>query len=193
MELDVETKNRLDTLSHELLKNGVAASRSDAEKRAMEILGIDPSKKAEKEAENEDGKMKEEFSKIIDNHNTKIMNEFMIVKQKMDEMIKEINKMNGELSGLKNEVNKVNKEPLIIERKVELKTEAKPEVPGQAQPEQAREIKMNAPASHTMAEMNDSKDSRGSFDQGAKSDHPRSGGYGPKDVAIEKMFYFGKK
>ncbi|HLD88664.1 MAG TPA: hypothetical protein VI894_00510 [Candidatus Nanoarchaeia archaeon] len=186
MELDVEAKNRLDTLSHELLKNGVAASRSDAEKRAMEILGIDINKKS---AEKEDDKMREEFSKIIEDNNAKIMREFILVKQKMDEMIKEINKLNGELSGLKNEVKK---EPVIIKRKVEAREEQgiEKQETAEQKPEPAKEIIMNEPASHTQAALNES---RGSFDQGAKSDHPRSGGYGPKDVAIEKMFYFGKK
>ena len=34
---------------------------------------------------------------------------------------------------------------------------------------------------------------RGSFDRGATSTHPRTGGLAPKDVAIEKFFYSGAK
>jgi len=101
-----------------------------------------------------------------DNFQIRLLTEILDIKKKLDEIQKELIFIKSENSTLKQQINQ-NMQQQIQQNK----SSQNPGQSSQSQPES----------------------SRGSFDRGAISTHPRTGGLAPKDVAIEKFFYSGAK
>lgn len=187
METDYETKLRINALARELLKTGVAASTADAYARAEQILGVkeEQPKEAQKEILKTEAtpEKKQELlpaagidtlhKKYDDNHLI-IMKEIDVLKSKTNELISEFKKTNDFMITLRQEM-------LELRKAVAMQKTSEPKIEAKAEP--------------TIQELHEApqQSQKGSFDSGAKSTSPRTGGYSPEDVAIEKFFYTGSK
>ncbi len=192
METDYETKLRINNLARELLKTGVAASTADAYARAEQILGVkEEQPKETPKLEILPEKKKEllpvagidTLHKKYDDNHLIIMKELDVLKSKTNELIIEFKKTNDFMITLRQEILEIRKAQALMHK---LQEAGRKPIEEAAQQEPTLQELNAAPQPAQQSQ-------KGSFESGAKSTHPRSGGYSPEDVAIEKFFYTGSK
>ncbi len=101
-----------------------------------------------------------------ENFQIRLLTELLDVKKKLDDIQKDISLIKLENSALRQQIQ---------------------------QNSQIQQSHSSQNQSGQAAQQPQTESSRGSFDRGATSTHPRTGGLAPKDVAIEKFFYSGAK
>lgn len=148
--MDVEKLKKMNELSKELKRHGVAADTAEAFAKAGEIVRdntvgdlISKSVPSERQKECFDS----QYQIMLERQNRQLAQEICSIKEKIS----------------------------LIQEEIEKIKQAKPVQPMQAiqQPKQETQTK---------------------FPQKAESkEHPRQGGYTSEDVAVDKIFYFGKK
>ena len=195
MDFDYENELKINNLARDILKTArVSGSMSTAEaySKAKEIIigsqgnpqptgASQPSSSASIREEPlapkhdystnipRDSKNDSLIQQLVES-NKNLASEIGNIQAKMNELIAEFNKINGEISGLKK-----------VASVQQQQTQSRDQDTQKAEPR-------GMPAAEQPAEHK-----QGSFESGAKSTHPRSGGYSPADVDINKMFYFGNK
>lgn len=149
--MDVEKLKKMNDLSKELKRHGIAIDNTDAFARAGEIV------------------RDKEVSEIISHTEKTASCEHSFDKQYQLMLERQNRQIANEISALKETVAALKEEILHLKQ-------AKPT----QQPQQAQQ----QPKQETQTK----------FPQKAESkEHPRQGSYTPDDVAVDKIFYFGKK
>ncbi len=147
--MDVEKLKKMNELSKELKKHGIADSTSQAFSQAGEIV------------------RDETFKQVIEQNNasyksTEFDNQYQIMLERQNrQIVQEVQALKETIAAMQAEI-----EMLKADRR------AAP-LPQQERPKQEVQAK---------------------FPQKSESkEHPRQGGFTPEDVAVDKIFYFGKK
>lgn len=191
MEFDYENELKINNLARDILKQARVSgsmSTADAYTKAKEIiLGSQgntqptgasqpspsvqaqpdptPRRDASSSPSVRDTKNDALIQQLVES-NKNLSSEIANIQSKINEMVAEFNKINGEIAGLK--------KGAIVQQQMTQRAAESP----------------RTTESHSEEPVTQGK---GSFDSGAKSTHPRSGGYSSADVDINKMFYMGNK
>jgi hypothetical protein len=143
--MNVEKLKKMNELSKELQKHGMADSTSEAFTKAGEVVRDEAFSQIVKEPESKDG-----F-----NHQYQIM-----LERQNRELVQEINSLKEKIAAMQADIEM-------------LKADNNARPAAQEKPKQETQTK---------------------FPQKPESkEHPKQGEYTPEDVAVDKVFYFGKK
>ncbi len=182
---EFEIGRRVDDLARELLKSGACSSRADAHLRAEQIV------LGEIRTEGlEQGEASATKPEVVANDdlvsNERLLTELGHIRTKVDEQLREILLLKEAISEIKTKV----KAPVVeIQRYKEEPKEEKTQL--------FRELKKeDMPQQRAELQQEHVEHKRFSPEEGGEVEsttHPRSGSYTPKDVAIDKFFYYGNK
>ena len=190
----IERMRRINDLTRELKQHGFAESSFEAIKQANQIYGSDDLddnvkdgiiKSSPHDKMTKDDTMSDDDKAYETRKLAKVAEAVDVLTNKMNEMIRAINDLDARIGEVKAKQDKIiatRQEPVRSESRVEPRTETRSESNPElrASPnvdEPKHEQKSEAPAQH--------KDEY--------SMNQRTGNFQSQDVAIDKMFYFGKK
>ena len=143
--MNVEKLKKMNELSKELQKHGMADSTSEAFAKAGELVREESFSQVIKKPESRDG-FDNQYQIMLERQNRELAQEINSLKEKIAAMQADIEMLKAD-----------NKTRPIIQEKPKQETQTK-------------------------------------FPQKSESkEHPKQGGYTPEDVAVDKVFYFGKK
>jgi SMC interacting uncharacterized protein involved in chromosome segregation len=186
----IERMRKLNELTKELKNHGFAQSSFEAIQQANQIYGEDElthevkhgliQNSAYEKMVNEDDNMTSDGNMInMEKKITKVSDSVEVLTTKLNEIIKAINDMDSRINALKSRpVERIVEK--VVERPVQNTPQSSQE-PSNVQPT----VQEHVSASHQESAAPAAKDEY--------SMNQRVGNYQSQDVAIDKMFYFGKK
>ncbi|MEM4263573.1 MAG: hypothetical protein QW666_01600 [Candidatus Woesearchaeota archaeon] len=163
--MDVEKLKKINQLSVEFKKHGMAVSHDDAFAKASEVVRDDELKDVlAKTSIAEQSSCACCNEKQSSSHSTSFDNQYQIMLERQNrQLVQEIMALKETIAMLKSDVEQLKSNA------------ARPVIIQQVQPKQEKQ-----------AVLQEKKES-------SEKSHPKQGNYTSEDVAIEKMFYYGKK
>ena len=179
-----ERANRVNLLAKELMKHGFVKTSDDALIQAEKMLdgkaSIDGKQEQKQEVDGMNSDVEKQVQNIVN------MNEHLktVINDRLEKNSKDIKMLIEKMNELIKELNDVK----VAANRVSRKTLSENEVPPKKEEIEQRAEQQAAPAE------SEEKSRKGEWaDKEEGKGTSRTGSFTPKDVAIDKFFYFGKK
>lgn len=189
---EFEVRQRVDALAAELLKTGVASSRSDAELRAKSIMS-DELRKAGGSASSPSGtsSLTSPEAQAFQT-SERFGEELKRVNQKIDFLISEFSRLRTDIKDLRTAVERIPIKPYI--QAVASPPQAQVASVVSATSSGAQQTgSQTAPQATAQSIVQTAAQGAEKKDEEVAKQHPRVGSFKQSDIAVDKIFYFGKK
>jgi hypothetical protein len=200
----IERMRRINDLTRELKQHGFAESSFDAIKQANQIYGSDEmddhvkhgiiSKSAHERIVKDENM---EQDNTVDNEHklTRIVSDMGMLTDKMNEIVRAINDLDGRLSQLTSRLDKHDKLIASNQAATESRVTSRQEQVKSSNSNDNSKIDTNTKPveGHVNAEHTADKPAQGHVHKDEYDLNQRTGNFQSQDVAIDKMFYFGNK